>query len=124
MQGSQSRKHKEVDVTRSAVAASLGKDEEDKLWSDMQLQLKLLYLQRCWFQQYYGWVWPVLTLLPMRHGNVYVCVSVLCRSVMFQGQIERKSSFKQLLLYSDRTVTLAVNPHCVHLFSNDQPKVQ
>ena len=52
--GVQSRRKKGVDVEKSAVAVSLGEDEEAKLWSDIDLQLKLLYLQRCWSKPYYG----------------------------------------------------------------------
>ncbi len=37
--------------------------------------------------------------------------------VMFKGQVERRaSSIKQLLVYSDRAVVVAINPECVHLF--------
>ncbi len=36
---------------------------------------------------------------------------------MFRGQVERKTSnIKQLLVYSDRAVVVAINPECVHLF--------
>ena len=45
---------KEIKVEESAVARSLGQDEEVKLWQDTDLQLKLLYLQRCWVKPYYG----------------------------------------------------------------------
>ena len=43
-----------VDVERSAVAYNLGTEEEKKQWLDIDLQLKLLYLQRCWIKPYYG----------------------------------------------------------------------
>ena len=48
------RGDKYVDVETSAIAVSLGKEEEKKLWLDVDLQLKLLYLQRCWIKPYYG----------------------------------------------------------------------
>lgn len=41
-------------VETSAIAASLGQEEEEKMWSDIELQLKLLYLQQCWCKPYYG----------------------------------------------------------------------
>ncbi|XP_019853342.1 PREDICTED: FERM domain-containing protein 8-like isoform X2 [Amphimedon queenslandica] len=82
-----------VDVETSAVANSLGTEEEKKQWLDIDLQLKLLYLQRCWIKPYYG-------------------------CVMFRGQIERK----QILSLSDRNVVVAINPECIHLFTDTQPR--
>lgn len=87
-----------VDVETSAIAVSLGKEEEKKLWQDIDLQLKLLYLQRCWIKPYYG-------------------------CVMFRGQVERKTSnLKQFLVYSDRSVVVAINPECIHIFKDSSPR--
>lgn len=47
-------KKRKTSVESSAVAASLGQEEEDKLWADTELQLQLLYLQRCWCKPFYG----------------------------------------------------------------------
>ena len=36
---------------------------------------------------------------------------------------KRTSNLKQLLLYSDRNVVVALNPECVHLFTDSSPRV-
>ena len=38
---------------------------------------------------------------------------------MFHGQIERK----QILSLSDRNVVVAINPECIHLFTDSPPRV-
>jgi hypothetical protein len=95
-ESSSNRLAKTVDVETSAIACSLGKDEEIKLWQDTDLQLKLLYLQRCWNKPYYG-------------------------CVMFRGQVERKTL--NLLTYSDRNIIVAINPECIHLFTDENKRV-
>jgi hypothetical protein len=94
-ESSSNRLAKTVDVETSAIACSLGKDEEIKLWQDTDLQLKLLYLQRCWNKPYYG-------------------------CVMFRGQVERKTL--NLLTYSDRNIIVAINPECIHLFTDENKR--
>lgn len=43
---------------------------------------------------------------------------------MFRGQVERKASnIKQLLVYSDRNVIVAINTECLHLFTDNSPRV-
>lgn len=46
---------------------------------------------------------------------------------MFKGQVERKASnIKQLIVYSDRAVVVAINPECVHIFkeaTDSSPRV-
>lgn len=44
---------------------------------------------------------------------------------MFRGQVERKklSNLKLLIAYSDRDVVVAINPECVHLFTDRTPRV-
>ena len=51
---SEGKKERKTSVENSAVAASLGKEEEERLWADRELQLQLLYLQRCWCKPFYG----------------------------------------------------------------------
>ena len=47
------------------------------------------------------------------------------RCVMFQGQVERKANnIKNLLVYRDRHVIVAINPECVHLFTDSSPRVR
>lgn len=58
--------------------------------------LKILYLQYCWSKPFYG-------------------------SVMFQGQIERPFKAVHLLTYSDKRVTVALNPHCLHILDSKNP---
>ena len=71
---SQSKKRLDtsIDVEKSAVAHNLGTEEEKKLWLDIDLQLKLLYLQRCWNKPYYGLVLlpfsPTTSLFPSLQG--------------------------------------------------------
>ena len=43
---------------------------------------------------------------------------------MFRGQVERKTSnIKHLLVYSDRNVIVAINTECLHLFTDNNPRV-
>ena len=43
---------------------------------------------------------------------------------MFRGQVERKTSnLKQFLVYSDRSVVVAINPECIHIFKDSSPRV-
>ena len=62
----------------------------------------------------------MIILFNARYFIPYSCV-------MFKGQVERKaSSIKQLLVYSDRAVVVAINPECVHLFkeaTDSSPRV-
>ncbi|CAI8025801.1 FERM domain-containing protein 8 [Geodia barretti] len=58
--------------------------------------LKILYLQYCWSKPFYG-------------------------SVMFHGQIERPFKAVHILTYSDKRVTVALNPHCLHILDSKSP---
>jgi hypothetical protein len=58
--------------------------------------LKILYLQYCWSKPFYG-------------------------SVMFRGQIERPFKAVHLLTYSDKRVTVALNPQCLHILDSKSP---
>ena len=42
---------------------------------------------------------------------------------MFRGQVERKTNIKYLLAYSDRHVIVGINPECIHLFTDTNPRV-
>lgn len=58
--------------------------------------LKILYLQYCWSKPFYG-------------------------SVMFRGQIERPFKAMHILTYSDKRVTVALNPQCLHILDSKTP---
>jgi len=49
------------------------------------------------------------------------------RSVLFKGQIERRSSVtspvSSVLGYSDRPVVVAINTEAIHIITNDLPAV-
>ena len=49
------------------------------------------------------------------------------RSVLFKGQIERRSSVtspvSSVLGYSDRPVVVAINTEAIHIINNDSPAV-
>ena len=50
-------------------------------------------------------------------------MSVVSRSVMFHGQIERPFKAVHILTYSDKRVTVALNPHCLHILDSKSPPV-
>ena len=70
----------------------------EKLRKTDAYQLKVLYLQLCWHKPFYG-------------------------SVMFLGHTKRPFNPIRLLTNSEKLVTVAVNPECVHLFSTTTPPV-
>ena len=59
------------------------------------------------------------------HNNsMFICPLSYYSCVMFRGQVERKASnIKQLLVYSDRNVIVAINTECLHLFTDNSPRV-
>ena len=42
---------------------------------------------------------------------------------MFRGQIERPFKAVHILTYSDKRVTVALNPHCLHILDSKNPPV-
>ena len=48
---------------------------------------------------------------------------VVLRSVMFRGQIERPFKAVHILTYSDKRVTVALNPQCLHILDSKSPPV-
>ncbi len=55
-------------------------------------QLKVLYLQLCWYKPFYG-------------------------SVFFKGQTKKPFKPLHLIVYTDKQMTVAINADCIHLFS-------
>ena len=117
---SQATDKKKKSVESSAIAASLGPEEEERRWADTELQLQLLYLQRCWSKPFYG-----SASLPLALQTVFRAGLSPYSCVMFRGQVERKrtSNLKHLLVYSDRNVIVAINTESVHLFTDNSPRV-
>lgn len=87
---------------QKSVDQTLAEDEFRRSYDSVRAKspsahnLKILYLQYCWSKPFYG-------------------------SVMFRGQIERPFKAVHLLNYSDKRVTVALNPQCLHILDSKSP---